>query len=355
MTHSMFIGTRRIAAGSPVYIVAEMSANHGGRFDRAARMVIEAQKAGADAVKLQTYTADTMTLRAPQKYFRIRGTLWRGQRLHDLYKRAATPWQWHPKLKKIADRAGIHLFSSPFDASAVDFLENLRVPVHKVASFEIVDIPLLKKIGATGKPVIMSTGMATLPEIREAVAALRRAGTKNLALLKCTSSYPAPASTMNLNTIPDMSARFKVPVGLSDHTLGIWAPAAAVAVGACIVEKHFILSRTHKSPDSAFSLEPRELKDMVAGIRGAEAALGRVSYDPSPAEAAARRLRRSLFIAQDVREGDIFTETNVRSVRPGDGLHTRHYGEVLGRRAARDAKRGTPLSWDLIASKAKKR
>lgn len=344
------IGRRRIGPGHPVYIIAEMSANHGGDFRRALKILESAKAAGADAVKLQTYTADTLTLDADQPWFRIgKGTLWKGRRLHDLYREAYTPWAWQPKLMRAGRRLGLDVFSSPFDASAVDFLEEMGVPAYKIASFEIVDLPLIRRAAATGRPLIMSTGMATLAEVAEAVGAARRAGARRIALLKCTSAYPAPPSDMNLRSLPALAAKFRVPVGLSDHTMGIATPVAAVTLGACLIEKHFTLSRSHKGPDSAFSLEPGEFKEMVDAVRSTEKALGSARFGVMASEEASRVFRRSLFVVQDVKAGERFTPANVRSIRPGNGLHTRHWNEVMGRRAARDVARGTPLSWPLLA------
>jgi len=343
------INGREYGAGRPCYIVAEMSANHGQKFDRAVALVRAARAAGADAIKLQTYTPDTLTIPCDNECFLIRGgTPWDGRTLYDLYGEAYTPWDWHPKLKAVADEEGLDFFSTPFDATAVDFLESLQVPAHKVASFELVDLPLLRKIASTGKPVIMSTGMATREEIEEAVRTLRDAGTRQLALLKCTSAYPAPPEDINLRTIPHLAETFGVPAGLSDHSLGIAVPVAAVALGACIIEKHLALSRSAPGPDVAFSLEPPEFKAMVEAVRTAERALGRVIYEPSEAERASRAFRRSLFVVQAMKKGEVFTEQNVRSIRPGHGLHTRHWHQVVGCRAASDIKRGTPLDWKLV-------
>lgn len=342
------INGRRVGPGQRAYIIAEMSANHGQSFEQAIRILVAAKEAGADAVKLQTYTPDTMTIRCDAEPFRIKGTLWHGRTLYDLYAEAYTPWEWQPRLKEIADRMGMDLFSTPFDETAVAFLAAMDVPAFKVASFEIVDLPLLRRIAETGKPIIVSTGMATLAEIEEAVTAIRRCGGSEIALLKCTSAYPAPADQMHLRTIPHLAQAFGVPVGLSDHTLGVAVPVAAVAVGACIIEKHITLSRQLPGPDAAFSLEPEEFKAMVQAVRTAEQALGTVHYDVSPDESASRRFRRSLFVVRDVRAGEPFTNENVRAIRPGDGLHTRHLPDVLGRVAARDVPRGTPLSWDLV-------
>lgn len=349
MSAHIQIGNRRIGPGEPMYIVAEMSANHNQNFEQAVKILEAAKDAGADAVKLQTYTPDTMTIDCDNEYFRIgKGTIWEGRILYNLYGEAYTPWEWQPKLKEIASDLGLDLFSTPFDPTAVDFLEEMEVPAYKVASFEIVDLPLLRRIAQTGKPIIMSTGMATLAEIDEAVRTIREAGGSQLALLKCTSAYPAPPEEMNLRTIPHMAEAFHVPVGLSDHTLGIAVPVAAVVLGACIVEKHLTISRQISGPDSAFSLEPHEFKAMVEAIRTVEKALGKVQYEVGEREAASRVFRRSLFVVQDVKAGEIFTNENVRSIRPGYGLHPRELPKVLGRRAARDIRRGTPLSWELI-------
>jgi len=343
------VNGRRIGPGHPVYVVAEVSSNHGQSFDRAVELVDAAKEAGADAVKLQTYTADTLTIHSDEEHFRIGGgTLWDGRTLYDLYGEAYMPWEWQPKLKTVADDLGIDLFSTAFDPTAVDFLEKMGAPVHKAASFEIVDIPLIKKMARTGKPLIISTGIATLEEIEEAVQTARDAGAAQIALLKCTSAYPAPPGEMNLRTIPHLAETFQVPVGLSDHTLGIAVPVVAVALGACIVEKHFTLSRDVPSPDSTFSLEPAEFKSMVDAIRVAEKALGEVRYEVTEREAASRVFRRSLFVVQDMKAGEVFTSENMRSIRPGHGLHTRYLEKVLGRRAARDIERGTPLSWELV-------
>ena len=344
------IDGRPIGPGHPVYVVAEMSANHNQDLQQAIKILEAAKAAGADAIKLQTYTADTLTIRCDNPLFRVgKGTLWEGRTLHDLYDEAHTPWDWQPKLKEVADRLDLDFFSTPFDDSAVDFLEKLQVPAHKVASFEIVDLALIRKVARTGKPIIMSTGMASLAEIDAAVRAAREAGAGGLALLKCTSAYPALPEEMNLRTIPHLAEAFGVVAGLSDHTLGIAVPAAAVALGACIVEKHFTLSRAVPGPDSAFSLEPREFKEMVDSIRTVEKALGAVRYEVNPHEAASKAFRRSLFVVADVKAGEIFTAQSVRSIRPGQGLPPVHLDEVLGRRASRDIPRGTPMSWDLLS------
>ena len=346
------IGRRRIGMGTPPYVVAELSANHHQSYDQAVKIIQAAKEAGADAVKLQTYTPETMTLCSDRNEFRIGGgTLWDGRSLHDLYREAYTPWEWQPKLKKVANELGLDLFSSPFDESAVDFLETMNVPAYKLASFELVDIGLIQKMARTGKPLIISTGMASLEEMREAIQVAREAGATQMALLKCTSAYPSSPDEMNLRTMPELARMFDVPVGISDHTLGIEVPVAAVSLGACIVEKHLTLSRSEKGPDSEFSLEPSEFKAMVEAVRVTERALGKVHFGVSPQELKSRVFRRSLFVVEDVKQGEPFTPGNLRSIRPGHGLHTRHLPEILGKHAARDVERGTPMSWDFVAEK----
>jgi len=342
------INGRQIGRGQPVYIVAEMSANHGHDFEQAVRVIAAAKEAGADAIKVQTYTPDTMTIDSDQDHFKIRGTLWDKRTLYDLYTEAYTPWEWQPRLQKIADDLGLDFFSTPFDFSAVDFLESMKVPAYKVASFESIDLPLLQKIARTQKPIIMSTGMMSLAEIEEGVCAMREAGNHQLALLKCTSAYPAPPEEMNLRTIPHLAETFHVETGVSDHTFGSVVPVAAVALGASIIEKHFTISRSLPGPDSAFSMEPHEFQQMVAAVRTAEEALGSVHYGVTAHEIASTAFRRSLFVTRDIRTGEVFTAENVRSIRPGNGLHTRHWNEIIGRRARKHIKRGTPLSWELV-------
>jgi pseudaminic acid synthase len=335
----MKLGNRQIRQGKPVYIIAELSANHGQKFDQA----------GADAVKLQTYTPDTITMKSDREEFRIkRGTLWSGKDLYTLYSEAYMPWEWQPKLKSVAEDLGLDLFSTAFDTSAVDFLEEMKVPAYKIASFEIVDLPLIETVARTGKPLIVSTGMATLHEIREAISAARSAGASQIALLKCTSAYPAQPGEMNLRTIPHLAETFGVPVGLSDHTLGIAVPIAAVALGACIVEKHLTLSRKVSSPDAAFSLEPDEFKQLVEAIRTAEESLGKVHYGVSGQEIKSRTFRRSLFAVKDIKKAEVFTVENVRSIRPGNGLAPKYLKQILGKRACREIKVGTPLSWKQV-------
>ncbi|NQT69558.1 MAG: pseudaminic acid synthase [Desulfobacteraceae bacterium] len=342
------INGRRIAKGHPAYIIAEMSANHNQDFAKAVRIIEAAQKAGADAIKLQTYTPDTITIDCDNEYFKIQGTIWAGKNLYQLYGEAFTPWEWQPKLKEVADKLKIDIFSTPFDSSAVDFLEKMNVPAYKVASFENVDIPLLEKIACTGKPIIMSTGMATLGEIDEAVRTIRQAMNNQLALLKCTSAYPAPPEEVNLKTINHLSEAFDVPTGLSDHTMGSAVAVGAVTLGACIVEKHFTLSRKDPGPDSAFSMEPHEFKTMVEDIRTIEKALGKVCYGITEKQRESRAFRRSLFVVEDVKVAEEFTQTNVRSIRPGNGLHTRYLTKIIGKKAATNIAGGTPLSWDLL-------
>jgi len=353
MEANLRIGERIVGRGRPVYIVAEMSANHHHDFAEAVRILEAARDAGADAVKIQTYTPDSLTIDCRSDVFRIRDTLWNGRTLYDLYAEAATPWEWQPRLKEIAGGLGLDLFSTPFDEEAVDFLEGMDVPAYKVASFEIVDIRLIEKIASTGKPLIFSTGMASEEEISDALEAARNAGAATTMLLKCTSAYPAPPESVNLRTIPAMAGTFGVPVGLSDHTLGIAVPVAAVALGACMVEKHFTLSRNVTGPDTAFSLEPVEFRRMVDAVRTVEKSLGDVRYGIGEAEEKSRVFRRSLFVVSDVKAGQAFSEDNVRSIRPGYGLAPKHLANILGRRAGIDIERGTPLTWELVAAESR--
>lgn len=346
---SVRIGEAVIGLGRPTFIIAEMSANHGHDFERAVQIIKAAKDAGADAVKLQTYTPDTITLRSSSESFRVAGgTLWDGRTLYELYEEAYTPWDWHPRLKEVADELGIMLFSTPFDVSAVEFLESLGVPAYKIASAELVDVPLLRKVARTGKPLIISTGMATLAEIAEAVETVRTAGAVDIALLRTNSAYPAPVDEMDLRTIPHLSEAFGVPVGLSDHTLEIAVPVAAVALGAAIIEKHLTLSRDLGGPDSAFSLEPDEFKAMVQAVRTTEKALGGIRYGPTPCEVSGLPFRRSLFVVKDIKAGESFTHDNVRSIRPAHGLHPRYLDSVIGRKATQDLVAGTPLKWEHV-------
>lgn len=343
------IAGRKIGPENPVYIVAEISANHHQSMDRAMALVEAAHAAGADAVKLQTYTAETMTLECDSELFKIgEGTLWSGQTLHSLYRKAATPWEWHPRLKLHAEQLGLSLFSTAFDRTAVEFLEGMDVPAYKVASFELVDLDLIRAVAATGKPVILSTGLASLAEIDEAVRTARQGGCRELCLLKCSSAYPAPAEEMNLATIPHLAQAFSVVAGLSDHTLGIAVPVAAVALGASMIEKHLTLDRNEPGPDTAFSLDPDEFRMMVSCVRTAEAAVGSVRYARTAREEASLSFRRSLFAVADIRAGEPLSLDNVRSIRPGYGLAPRFLSLVLKGRARRDIPFGTPLTWGDI-------
>lgn len=343
------IDHRLVGPQRPTFVIAELSANHNQDLSVALNTVKAAKAAGADAIKLQTYTPDTITIDCDNEYFQIKqGTLWDGQTLHGLYKTAFTPWEWHSKLQEAARDEGLLLFSSPFDRSAVDFLESLKVPAYKIASFEITDIPLIRYVASKGKPVIVSTGIAGLTEIEDAVAAVRSEQNHQLALLKCTSAYPAPVEEAHLRTIPNMAETFGTVVGLSDHTLGIVVPLGAVALGARIVEKHFILDRSMGGPDSEFSLEPAEFGAMVRAIRDVEAALGQVSYELSEKQMRNRAFSRSLFAVSDISAGEKLTNANVRSIRPGFGLPPKHIDQILGKTARVAIPRGTPLRWDMF-------
>lgn len=342
------IAGRRIGPGEPPYVVAELSGNHNGDIGRALALIDAAKAAGADAVKLQTYTADTITIDHDGPDFRIKGGLWDGRRLYELYQEAHTPWDWHPRLFEHARAIGIEIFSSPFDPTAVELLAGLGAPAYKIASFELVDLPLIELCARTGKPLIMSTGLASPQEIAEAVEAARGSGDGGVILLHCTSAYPAPASDMNLRTLQHLAEQHGVVVGLSDHTLGLASSVAAVALGACFIEKHFTLSRAEGGVDSGFSLEPEELARLTAETREAWLALGEVRYDDVPSEAASRDHRRSLYVVADVAAGEALTPSNVRSIRPGKGMAPKHLPEVLTRRASRDLRRGSPLDWSML-------
>jgi pseudaminic acid synthase len=339
-----------IGTGHKPFVIAEMSGNHNQSIDRAMVIIDAAAEAGAHAVKLQTYTPDTMTINTSGGLFEINDpdSLWKGRNLYDLYKEAHTPWEWHKPLFDHARKKGLLIFSTPFDESAVDFLEELGVGAYKVASFENTDWPLLKKIASTGKPVIMSTGLATLADLDEAVRTIREAGCKDLVLLKCTSTYPATPENTHLATIPHMREMFKCHVGLSDHTMGIGAAIAAVALGAPVVEKHFTLRRADGGVDSTFSIEPEELKNLVIESERAFLAMGHVFYGVQEAEKKSLRFKRSLYIVKDVKEGDIFTADNLRVIRPGDGMQPKYYETILGKTASRAIKAGTPLTWELL-------
>ena len=337
---------RIIGEEQATFFIAEMSGNHGHSYERAEKMLRAAAAAGADAVKLQTYTADTITIDCDNEYFRIgEGSLWSGRTLHELYDEAHTPWEWQPRLKKLGDALGVEVFSTPFDATAVDFLEQeVGVNLYKIASFEVVDIPLLEKVASTGKPVIMSTGMASLAEIDLAVKTLREGGSGDIALLRCVSSYPAEPEQMNLATIPHLSQSFDCVAGLSDHSLSSAVAVAAVTLGARIVEKHFTLAREDGGPDAAFSLEPAELAETIRAIREAEAAVGRVRYGAGVGEAGNVVFRKSVFVVKDIKKGELLSTKNIRVIRPGNGASPIFYKNVLGKRASRDFVRGTPLS-----------
>jgi pseudaminic acid synthase len=342
---------RSIGSSYPVFIIAELSANHLQSIEVAERTIRAMKESGADAVKLQTYTPDTITIDCDNKYFQVKqGTIWDGRTLYQLYQEAYTPWDWQPKLKALAEELGLICFSSPFDQSAVDFLESMNVPAYKVASFEITDIPLIEYIASKQRPIIISTGIATLADIEEALQTCKKVGNDQIALLKCTSAYPAPFEDANLKTIPDMVSRFGTTVGLSDHTLGISVPLAAVALGAKIIEKHFILDRNLGGPDAPFSLETNEFKTMVTAVREVEKALGEVSYDLNERAKRSREFSRSLFVVKDTKPGEILTQENVRSIRPGYGLHPRHLKDAVGKKAKKAITRGTPLTWELLES-----
>lgn len=349
MDKKLIIDGREISQTAPSYIIAEMSANHLMDKDRAMRIIDAAADAGADAIKLQTYTADTITIDCDNEYFQIKqGTIWYGTTLHKLYQEAYTPWEWQEDLMAHAKERGIACFSSPFDPTAVDFLESIGCPAYKVASFEITDIPLIRKIARLGKPVIMSTGISEMADIERAVNACKEEGNTQVALLKCTSSYPAPYEEINLRTIPNMAEAFDVVTGLSDHTMGHDVAVASIALGAKVIEKHLTLARADGGPDAEFSMEPQEFKEMVDGIRNVEKALGRVTYDLTAKGRKNREFSRSLFVVEDIPVGGTITETNVRSIRPGFGMHPIYLDEVMGRTVPNGAAKGTPLSWEIL-------
>jgi len=342
-------GVRIIGPGQPVFIVAEMSGNHNQDIKRAYKIIDAAAAAGVDAVKIQTYTADTLTIDSNKKYFQVKvNDAWKGQTLYSLYQQAYTPWDWQPKLKTYAKKKGLLLFSTPFDDTAVDFLKKMKMPLYKVASFEIVDIPLLECIGRTKKPVIISRGLASLADIKLAIKTLRQNGAPQVAVLHCVSSYPAQPEQMNLATILDIAKKFKTVSGLSDHTLGIAVPVAAVALGAVVIEKHITLSRADGGPDALFSLEPAELTELVQAVRTVEKAIGQPAYAIGKKESENLVFRKSLFVVADIAQGEKLTAANVRSIRPGHGLAPKYYQKILNRKAARNLKRGTPLNWSMI-------
>ncbi|MCH5274570.1 MAG: pseudaminic acid synthase [Lachnospiraceae bacterium] len=342
------IGGRKIGAGHPAYIIAEMSANHAGSLERAKEIIRKAKECGADCIKIQTYTADTITIDCHNSYFQIEGGTWEGENLYSLYNKAYTPWEWQAELKAEAERVGIDFFSTPFDFSAVDFLEGIGVGFYKIASYELRDIPLLRYVARTKKPMIISTGIAACEEIAEAVETIRGEGNEQIALLRCALAYPAIEDSMNLATMQDMGARFGVPVGLSDHSLGSLAAVTAVAMGGSIIEKHFCLGRDIENPDSSFSMEPAEFAEMVRDIRQAEKAKGIVYYGATEQEKENTVFRKSLFVVKDMKRGEIFTKENVRVIRPGYGLHPREYEHILGKRSEEDLERGTPLSASMV-------
>jgi pseudaminic acid synthase len=342
------IKERKIGSDYPCYIIAEMSANHAGDINRAIDIIYAAKESGADCIKLQTYTADTITINCDNEYFQIKKGSWQGENLYQLYQKAYTPWEWQGRLKEEADKVGIDFLSTPFDKTAVDFLESIGVDFYKIASFELVDIPLIKYIASRQKPIIMSTGMGTLGEIEDAVNTVLAQGNKELCLLKCSSAYPAVPDDMNLRTIQNLKNTFNIPVGLSDHSIGSIGAVTAVAMGANVIEKHFCISREIENPDAFFSMEPLEFKKMIEDIRTAEKAMGEVSYRLSEQEKNSRLLRKSIFIVTAVKKGEVFTDKNLRVIRPGYGLEPKYYDEILGKMAAQDIEEGTPLDWGLV-------
>lgn len=331
-----------------VYCIAEMSGNHAGSKDRAVEIMHAAKESGADCIKIQTYTPDTMTIDCHNEYFNIEGGTWDGENLYGLYQKAYTPWEWQADLKEEAEKIGIDFLSTAFDATSVDFLESINLDFYKIASFELTDIPLIKRVASTKKPIIMSTGMATLEEIKEAVDAIKTTGNNQLVLLKCSSDYPAVTDEMNLNTMVDLKKLFDVPVGLSDHSMGSIGVVAAVAMGARVIEKHFCVSRKVKNPDSTFSLEPQEFKQMVEDIRVAELAMGKVKYGPSEREMANVKFRRSIFCCKDIIAGEIITSNNVKVIRPNFGLAPKYFDDVIGKKAKTDIAFGTPIKWEML-------
>lgn len=352
MAHDITIDGHAIGSDHLPFVVAELSGNHNGDLKRALKIMEAAAGAGVDAVKLQTYTADTITIDCDSPDFVIKGGLWDGRTLYDLYQEAATPWEWHEALFAKGRELGITVFSTPFDDTAVDFLETLDVPAYKIASFELIDLPLLRKVASTGKPVIASTGMANLEEIRAAVDTLRDSGCKDLVLLHCVSAYPAPPEQCNLRTIPHLSATFDVPVGLSDHTLSNVAAVASVAVGAVMIEKHLTLLRADGGPDAAFSLEPAEMAALVRDVRTARSSLGNVSYERQESELGNVVFRRSIYAVRDIAAGEPFTRDNIRTIRPGYGLAPKHLDTLLALKATRPIARGTALNWSMVSDEA---
>ncbi|PKG81126.1 pseudaminic acid synthase [Colwellia sp. 75C3] len=343
------INEHKIGEGHPPYIIAELSANHNGSIDKALAIIDMAKEMGADAIKIQTYTADTMTINCDNKYFQIEGGLWDGYNLHKLYQWAQTPFEWHKTIFEHAKKIGITLFSSPFDETAVDLLESLNCPAYKIASFEATDLLLIEKVAQTGKPLIISTGMANEQEIDEIVHTVKTAGVKELILLHCISSYPAPVEQSNLTTIPDIKKRWEVLSGLSDHTLGTSVAITSVALGASVIEKHVTLSRNDKGPDAEFSLEPQELQQLVIDSRNAWLSLGTAGYEKKPSEEANLKFRRSLFFVDNIKKGTVISEQHIRRIRPGFGLAPKYYPDVLGKTVTQDIERGTPVTWEVLA------
>ncbi len=344
----ILLGNRKVGGENPAYIIAEMSANHAGNINYAKEIIHAAKESGADCIKIQTYTPDTMTIDCSNSYFQITDGTWKGENLYSLYQKAYTPWEWQAELKEEAEKIGIAFFSTPFDKSSVDFLEDMGMDFYKVASFEMVDIPFLEYVASKGKPMIVSAGMGTIEEIEDVKKAVYGQGNEQLILLKCSSAYPANPAEMNLRTIMDMRERFDVPVGLSDHSLGSMSAVTAVAMGASVIEKHFCISREIENPDASFSMTPEEFSSMVKDIRMTETALGKVSYGAAKQEESSIVFRRSLFAVQDIKAGEEFNEENIRSIRPGYGLKPKHYKEIIGKRATQDIKRGEPLSFEMI-------
>jgi pseudaminic acid synthase len=347
-TTSIIIDGKIINSESPTYIIAELSANHVNDIEIVYKSIEEISKCGVDAVKLQTYTADTLTINSCGKHFVKEDGLWKGKSLYELYKEASMPWEWQPKLKKFAEELGITLFSSPFDKSSVDFLENMDVPAYKIASFEITDIPLIEYTASKGKPIIISTGIATLADIEEAIAACKFVGNEQIILLKCTSAYPAQLEEANLRTIQNIADTFGVLAGFSDHTIGITAPVVAVSMGAKIIEKHFILDKSLGGPDAAFSLDIHGFREMVQAVRDTEKLLGTITYEMTENKNKSRASRRSLFVVENIKQGEIITEYNVRSIRPGYGLHPKYFKDILGKKAIANLKQGTALDWSMF-------
>ena len=348
MNKNITIGQTRVGKDAPTFIVAEMSGNHLQDYDRAIRIIHAAKEAGADAIKLQTYTADTITIDAPQDCFQIKGSIWDGMTFHKLYQEAYTPWEWQPRLMEEAEKLGLICFSSPFDFTAVDFMEQMKMPAYKLASYEINDIPLIRKIAKLHKPIIFATGIAEFEDLDLALSVCKEEGNEDIVLLKCVSAYPTPYELINLNTIPTLAKKYNCIMGLSDHSMGSAVAVASVALGARVVEKHLTLSRADGGPDGAFSMEPHEFKQMCNDIRIVEKALGSSTYQLTPEQVKEKGESRSLFVVRDMKAGEHFTPDNCRSIRPGIGLHTKYYEDILGKTASRDIEKGTPLSWELV-------